>query len=74
MHDEEITRMRTIRGETESFSIPKGLHQESTLIPYPFTLVADELTRHIQEEDPCCMLFIENIVLVNKIGKEMVLN
>ena len=40
------------------------LHQGSTLNPYLFALVMDELTRHMQDEVPWCMLFADDIVLV----------
>lgn len=40
-----------------------GLHQRSTLSPYLFALMA-ELTTHVQEEVPYCILFADDIVLV----------
>ncbi|KAK9083623.1 hypothetical protein Scep_030094 [Stephania cephalantha] len=39
-----------------------GLHQGSVLSPYLFTLVMDELTRHIQNDISWCMLFVDDIV------------
>ena len=33
---------------------------------YHFALVIDELTRHIYDVIPCCMLFADDIVLVDK--------
>ncbi|MES8240490.1 reverse transcriptase domain-containing protein, partial [Cutibacterium acnes] len=34
--------------------------------PYLFVLVMDELTRHIQEEVPWCMLFTDDVVLIDE--------
>lgn len=52
MYDGAIASVRTTGGETNEFAITVGLHQGSTLSPYLFVLVMDELTRHIQEEVP----------------------
>ena len=60
------TRVRTCRGDTEPFKITMGLHQDSALSPYLFALVMDELTKHIQTEVPWCMLFADDIVLVDE--------
>ena len=50
MYDEAIASVRTIRGETSEFAITVGLPKESTLSPYLFPLVMDELTRCIQRK------------------------
>ena len=60
------TRVRTSRGDTQSFKIIMGLHQGSALSPYLFALKMDELTKHIQTEVPWCMLFADDIVLVDE--------
>ena len=66
MYDGVVTSIKTIGGTTKEFPITIGLHQGSALSPYLFTLVMDELTRHIQEDIPWCMLFADDIVLVDE--------
>ena len=43
-----------------------GLHQGSALSPYLFALVMDEVTRDIQGDIPGCMLFADDVVLVDE--------
>lgn len=66
MHDGAVTSVRTAYGEMGKFPVTIGLHQGSTLSPYLFTLITDELTAHIQEEVPYCMLFANDVVLVDE--------
>ena len=66
MYDGAIASVRTTGRETNEFVITVGLHQGSTLSPYLFVLVMDELTRHIQEEVPWCMLFADDVVLIDE--------
>jgi len=47
MYEGASTSVRTQDGATEDFPITIGLHQGSTLSPYPFTLVLDVLTEYI---------------------------
>jgi hypothetical protein len=47
MYDNVVTSVRTSDGDTNDFSINIGLHQESTLSPYLFALVMNEVTRDI---------------------------
>ena len=66
MYEGVRTRVRTVIGDTEDFSIDIGLHQGSALSPFLFITVMDELTRGIQDEVPWCMLFVDDIVLIDE--------
>jgi len=66
MYDGATTSVRTQGGMTEEFSIKIGLHQGSSLSPYLFTLVMDVLTGHLQDAIPKCMLFADDIVLIEE--------
>ncbi|KAK8957380.1 hypothetical protein KSP39_PZI000617 [Platanthera zijinensis] len=66
MYTNSVTRVRTSGGLTQEFPITVGLHQGSALSPYLFTLILDELTRHIQQTIPWCLLFADDIALVDE--------
>src|SRR5215470_4611566 len=66
MYDGATTSVRTQGGMTEEFSIKISLHQGSSLSPYLFTLVMDVLTGHLQDAIPKCMLFADDIVLIEE--------
>ncbi|PKU81295.1 ataxia telangiectasia mutated family protein [Dendrobium catenatum] len=66
MYAGAITCVQTQGGLTKYFPISVGLHQGSALSPYLFALVMDVLTRHLQEDVPWCMLFADDILLVDK--------
>ncbi|XP_059304596.1 uncharacterized protein LOC132056420 isoform X2 [Lycium ferocissimum] len=66
MYEGAKTRVRTVGGDSEHFPIVMGLYQGSTLSPFLFALVMGGLTRQIQSEVPWCMLFTNDIVLINE--------
>jgi hypothetical protein len=66
MYDNVVTSVQTSGGDTNDFPINKGLHQGSALSPYLFALVMDEVTRDIQGGITCCMLFADDVVLVDE--------
>ena len=65
MYDNVVTSVRTSDGHTDDFPIKIGLHQGSALSPYLFDLVMDEVTRDIQGDIPWCMLFADDVVLID---------
>jgi len=66
MYNRVRTRARTSVGDMDDFSIDIGLHKGLMLSPFLFTITMDELTRGIQDELPWCMLFADNIVLIDE--------
>jgi hypothetical protein len=66
IYENVMTRVRTSDGDTNDFPINIGLHQGSALSPYLFALVMDEVTRDIQGDIPWCMLFTDDVILVNE--------
>ncbi|XP_019238538.1 PREDICTED: uncharacterized protein LOC109218619 [Nicotiana attenuata] len=66
MYDGAKTRVRTMRGDSGHFSAVMGLHQGSVLSLFLFALVMDAPTHHVQGEVPWCMLFADNIVLIDE--------
>jgi hypothetical protein len=66
MYDNVVTSVRTSDGDTNDFLINIELHQWSALSPYLFALVIDEVIRDIQDGIPWCMLFADDVVLVDE--------
>jgi hypothetical protein len=66
MYDNVVTSVKRSDGDTNDFPINIGLHQESALSPYLFALVMDEIIRDIQGGIPWCMLFADDVVLVDE--------
>jgi hypothetical protein len=66
MYDNVVTNVRTSDGDTNDFPISIGLHQGPTLSPYLFALVMDEVARDIQGGILWCMLFADDVILVDE--------
>jgi len=66
MYEGVKTSVRTLASDTEYFPIDIGLHQGLTLNQFLFTIVMDELTREIEDEVPWCILFADDIVLIDE--------
>ena len=71
MFDGVMTNIRTCRGITSDFSITIELHQGSVLCPFLFVILMDELIRTIQNEIPWCILFADDIILVDEMRAEV---
>jgi hypothetical protein len=52
--------------ETQSLNKVHYSYQGSALIPYLFGLLMDEVTRNIQGAIPWCMLFANDVVLMDE--------
>nr|XP_016490784.1 PREDICTED: uncharacterized protein LOC107810509 [Nicotiana tabacum] len=66
MCDGAKTKVRTVGGDSTHFPVVMVLHQGSALSPFLFALVIDALTHHIQGDVPWCMLFADEIVLIDE--------
>lgn len=66
MYDGVVTSIRIIRVDNITSPITLGSHQGSALIPYLIALLIDDLTRHIHDQVPWCMLFVDNIALIDE--------
>ena len=66
MYEGATTHVKVGEDNSEEFPITIGVHQGSVLSPYLFVLVMDELTKDIQDEVPWCMLFADDIVLIDE--------
>jgi hypothetical protein len=66
MYNNAMTSVRTNDDNTDYFPIKIGLQQGSALSSYLFALVMDEVTRDIQGDIAWCMLFADDVVLVDE--------
>jgi Reverse transcriptase (RNA-dependent DNA polymerase) len=66
MYTNVMTCVRACDGESDTFAIKIELHQGSTLSPYIFTLVMDEITNDIQRDIPWCMILADDVVLIDE--------
>ena len=66
MYNNVVTSVRTSDGNTYDLPIRIGLHQGSTLTPYLFALVMNEVTKEIQWDISWCMFFEDDVLLVHE--------
>ena len=66
MYEGVATNVRIYGRLTDEFPITIGVHQGSDLSPFLFSIVMDEITKGNQDELPWCMLFLDDIVLVDE--------
>ena len=64
MYDRVSTNIQTPVGIIVPFQVKVGLHQESALSPFIFTVTMEEIYKSIWETVPWCMLFADDIVPV----------
>ena len=70
MYDGAVANVKTCKSLTSDFSITIGFHQEFVLNPFLFVIMMNEFTRTIQDEIQWCMLFADDIVLVDETRAE----
>ena len=63
MYEGARTRVKSRVGITDMIPVGVGLHQGSSLSPYLFAMIMDELARGIKDISPWCMLYADDIVL-----------
>jgi hypothetical protein len=61
-----MTSVHVGDSDTYTFPITIGVHQGSPLSPYMFWLVMDEVTNDIQRYISWCMIFANDVVLVDE--------
>jgi hypothetical protein len=66
MYNNVVTSVQISNRDTNDFPINIGLHQGSALSPYLCALVMDEVTRDIQGCISWCILFTDDVVLVDE--------
>ena len=63
MYEGARTRVKSRVGITDMIPVGVGLHKGSSLSPYLFAMIMDELARGIKDISPRCMLYADDIVL-----------
>ena len=71
MYDGVTTSVKTPRSETNNFSIRIGLYQGLALGSNLFKVVLDVLTRDTQKIIPKCIFFMDDIILIEELRKEV---
>jgi hypothetical protein len=66
MYDNVVTSDQTSDEDTNDFLINIELHQGSALSSYLFVLMMYEVTKDIQGGIPWCMLYADDVVLMDE--------
>ncbi|KAK3548127.1 hypothetical protein QTP70_004864 [Hemibagrus guttatus] len=66
MYERRRTVVRCAVGQTEEFKVEVGLHQGSTLSPFLFAIVMDQLSEEVRQESPWTMMFADDIVICSE--------
>ncbi|MCJ8730045.1 hypothetical protein PDJAM_G00112890 [Pangasius djambal] len=66
MYERSRTVVRCAVGQTEEFKVEVGLHQGSTLSPFLFAMVKDQLSEEVRQESPCTVMFADDIVICSE--------
>jgi hypothetical protein len=71
MYDNIVRSVHVGDSENDTIPIMIGLYKGLSLITYMISLVMDEVTKYIQGDTPWCMLFVDNVVLVDGVSINM---
>ena len=71
MYDGATTTVKSAAELTEEFKVGVGLHQDSALSPFLFTIITDKLTEGIRKDVPWEMLFADGIAVSGRNHKEL---
>ena len=71
MYEGVVTNVRTYGGLTDEFSITIRVHQGLTLSLFLFSIIKDEINKSIHEKIPWCMLFADDIILIDEIKRRV---
>lgn len=71
MFEEINTTTRSLYRKTKNLSVKVGVHLDSALIPYIFFLTMDKITKVVQYKILWCLIFTNNIILV-EVSREKV--
>lgn len=71
MHDKTTSYVRTQGGYKDEFSNPNYHWFTPRFGSKPFTLMMDELTKSIQDDVSWCILFADDIILVDEIKERV---
>ena len=69
MYKGVVTNVRTYGRLTDEFPITIGVHQGSALSHFLFAIIMDKIMKSFHEKIPWCMLFADDIVLIDEIKK-----